>query len=120
MTSAPPSPRKPHVGELPDGARDLRRFLRKRVEARGTTRFNGRGYRVKIEDLSEQGCQFWIPRSAGLPLRSAISLYIDTLGPFDATVRWSRDGWIGVEFDFPVYGPVLRHMHDRLGSGDEA
>lgn len=100
---------------IPEGARDFRRFLRTRIAARGSMRFKGRGYELKLEDLSEQGCQFWIARSAGLPVRSTISLYIDTLGPFNATVRWSKDGWIGVEFDLPVYPPVLRHIRKTLG-----
>lgn len=115
MTPAP-RPLPPTIEAMPDGARELRRYLRDKIRASGTTRFNGRGYRVEFEDLSEQGCQFWIPRSAGLPVRSAISLYIDALGPFEATVRWSRDGWIGVEFDLPVYPPVLRHMRELLGA----
>ena len=102
---------------LPDGAKELRRFLRQKITAVGTTRFGGWKYNVTFEDLSEQGCQFWIPRHTGLPIRSRISLYIDTLGPFEATVRWSRQGWIGVEFDLPVYQPVLDHMREAH-SGD--
>ena len=103
---------------LPDGARELRRFLRKRIKAYGSVRFNGSRYRVQLEDLSEQGCQFWIPRKAGLPERSEITLYIESLGPFNAAVRWSREGWIGVEFDFPVYPPVLNHMCETLGPSE--
>ena len=35
-----------------------------------------------------------------------------------ATVRWSRDGWIGIEFDLPVYAPVLDHLSEKLAPED--
>lgn len=108
----------PEVARLPDGARELRRFLRHRIKAEGSTRFNGRTYRVTLEDLSEQGCQFRVPWGTGFPARTTIALRIGELGPFQATVRWCRMGWIGVEFDLPVYGPVLDHMRSTLGVED--
>ena len=104
--------------ELPKGARDLRRASRRKITATGSVRVGGRGYRVALTNLSDQGCQFWIPRMAGIPLRSTVSLYIEKLGPFKATVRWSRDGWIGVQFDMPVYQPILRHIHQHLDNSD--
>ena len=104
-----------HAGALPDGARELRRFLRHRVEAEGFTRFDGRSFSLKLKDLSEQGCQFRLPRSAKLRPGAIINLRIADLGPFSATVRWRRDNWVGVEFDIPVYGPVLEHMKSTLG-----
>lgn len=96
--------------KAPKTSLELRRFLRRKLSASGSLRFGGQGYRVRVEDISEQGCQFWIPRRHGLPLGTSIALYIEEVGPFPATVRWSRDGWIGIQFDFPVYPPVLAHM----------
>lgn len=93
---------------------DLRQFLRRKVSAAGSLRYGGRGYRVRVENISERGCQFWIPRRMGLPLGKGIALYIEDVGPFPATVRWSRDGWIGVEFVLPVYTPVLDHLSETL------
>ncbi len=114
MNHAPiPSP-DDEITRLPNGARDLRRFDRQRISARGTTRFGGRSYALTLDNLSEQGCQFRIPRGTGLPTGTTLSLTIDTLGPFKATVRWSREGEVGVEFDFPVYPPVLQHMLEKL------
>ena len=103
---------------LPQGARELRRASRRKIKASGSVRYGGSGYRVALTNLSDRGCQFWIPRMAGIPLRSTVSLYIESLGPFNATVRWSRDGWIGVEFDLPVYPPVLHHIHNHLDSSE--
>jgi hypothetical protein len=102
-------------GLLPNGARELRRFLRHHIEAEGFTRFKGRSFRLKLKDLSEQGCQFRLPWNAKLTPHTTINLRIGDLGPFPATVRWCRDNWIGVEFDVPVYGPVLEHMKSTLG-----
>lgn len=115
-TGRPPS-------ETPPGAQSrrvakLRRFAREPLAAEGSMRFGGHGYKVTMENLSEQGCQFWVPRKSGLPEGSVIALYIEKVGPFAATVRWSRDGWVGVEFDLPVYPPVLKHIREHLNRAE--
>lgn len=99
-------------------AHDLRSFLRRKLSASGSVRHGGKGYRVRVENISEWGCQFWIPRRTGLPLGTVIALYIEDVGPFPATVRWSRDGWIGIQFDLPVYGPVLDHLSLTHGADE--
>ncbi len=93
---------------------ELRRFIRRNINAKGSIRHGRRRHQVRLEDLSEQGCQFWLPLRAGLPKGAVITLYIETMGPFQATVRWYRDGWAGIEFDFPVYVPVLEHIHETF------
>ena len=108
------SPMPASMPPLPEGAAELRRYSRSPLVAKGSMRFGGRGFKVDMEDLSEQGCQFWLPRKAGLPAGATISLYIETLGPFSARVRWAREGYVGVEFDLPVYGPVLNHIRDHI------
>lgn len=102
-------------GAMRPGARDLRRFARRNISAKGWIRHQRRRVPVQFENLSEQGCQFWLPIRGGLASGAAVTLYIDTLGPFESTVRWWRDGWCGVEFDVPVYPPILRHMHQVMG-----
>ena len=37
------------------------------------------------------------------------------MGPFAATVRWNREQYVGVEFDQPIYGPVLEHIVSKSG-----
>lgn len=96
------------------GAADLRRFAREKLTAQGSMRFGGRGFKVAMENLSEQGCQFWLPRQEGLPKGASIQLYIESIGPFAATVRWAREGWIGVEFELPVYPPVLNYIRGQF------
>lgn len=104
----------PPLRPSPGKQAELRRYARKPLAAEGSMRFGGHGYNVTMEDLSEQGCQFWLPRKNGLPKGSVIALYIEKVGPFAATVRWSREGWVGVEFDLPVYPPVLKHIREHL------
>lgn len=69
---------------------------------------------VILKDLSATGCRFY-DRFSGLTANTTIQLRIDQLGPFPAAVRWNEAGYIGVEFDRPLYGPVFDHIRLRLG-----
>lgn len=89
---------------------ELRRFIRHNIKAMGTLRYARASYKVTLEDLSEQGCQFRLPLQAGLPVGATVAISIEGLSAFVATVRWYRNGWAGVEFDLPVYPPVLAHL----------
>ena len=97
-----------------DDAAEVRRFIRRNINAKGWIRHARRRHPVRLENLSEQGCQLWLPLRAGLAKGATITLFIETMGPFEATVRWYRDGWTGVEFDLPVYVPILEHIHDTF------
>lgn len=64
-------------------------------------------------DLSETGCRFYDRRTV-LKIGSALTIRIETLGPFDATVRWIEQDVVGVQFARPLYGPVFEHIRDTL------
>lgn len=68
---------------------------------------------VPIKDLSETGCKFY-DKFSSLLRGDTISLRIETLGPFEARVRWQEDGYVGVEFDTKLYGPMFDHIRLRL------
>jgi len=68
---------------------------------------------VPIKDLSETGCRFYDKFSSLLP-GAEITLKIETLGPFPATVRWQEGGYVGVEFEHRLYGPTFDHIRLRL------
>ncbi|GGD94131.1 hypothetical protein GCM10011515_12400 [Tsuneonella deserti] len=68
---------------------------------------------VPIKDLSETGCRFFDKFSSLLP-GSEITLRIETLGPFPATVRWQEGGYVGAEFQNRLYGPTFDHIRLRL------
>ena len=68
---------------------------------------------VLIKDLSELGCRFFDKFSSLLP-GAEITLRIEALGPFPATVRWQESGYIGAEFEHRLYGPTFDHIVHRL------
>jgi len=68
---------------------------------------------IPIKDLSETGCRFYDKFSSLLP-GAEITLKIETLGPFPATVRWQEGGYVGVEFEHRLYGPTFDHIRLRL------
>lgn len=68
---------------------------------------------VTMLDLSETGCRFYEKYSA-LRRDAPITIRIETLGPFDAYVRWVDKGIVGAEFAKPIYGPVFDHIRDSL------
>ena len=76
---------------------------------------SGTGLRreVTMLDVSETGARFYDRRSILRP-EMAITVRIDTLGPFDAHVRWVRDDVVGIQFANPVYGPVFDYIRDTL------
>lgn len=103
---------------LPPGMCELRRFLRREIKAKGSVRYMRRRYQVEIENLSEQGCQLRMSGRSGIVPGESVTLSIETLGPFEAIVRWHNEGWTGIEFDLPVYPPVLDHIHTHFDRRD--
>ncbi|QDM40106.1 PilZ domain-containing protein [Altererythrobacter sp. TH136] len=74
---------------------------------------NGLKRDVPVKDLSETGCRFFDKFSSLLP-GAEITLRIESLGPFQATVRWQEAGYVGVEFQNRLYGPMFDHIRLRL------
>lgn len=72
-------------------------------------------YDVPILDLSEVGCRLF-DRHGHLSIDERIRLSIENIGPFDATVRWRCQGYVGVEFANPLYGPVFEHIRDKVNN----
>jgi len=93
---------------------DARRDDRHPIEVWGQYRVStGVRRDVPIKDLSETGCRFY-DRFSGLLPGTDITLRIETLGPFAATVRWQEDSYVGVEFANRLYGPTFDHIRLRL------
>jgi hypothetical protein len=69
-----------------------------------------------ISDLTTSGCCLsTIARPASLGLR--ISIRPEGLEAISGSVRWVVGGRFGVEFDSPLYEPVVDHLR-RTYSGD--
>lgn len=96
--------------------------MEERAKTRHEIRILGRyrtGSGIKREvtmlDLSETGCRFFDKYSA-LRRDTPITIRIESLGPFDAHVRWVDNGIVGAQFAMPIYGPVFEHIRDSLGN----
>jgi hypothetical protein len=72
---------------------------------------------VTMLNISEEGCSFYDRHSILRP-EQAISLRVETLGPFDAYVRWVNNSLVGVEFVKPIYGPVFEYIRDTLDNSN--
>lgn len=71
----------------------------------------GRGVpdRVAITDLSEGGCRV-IESNIRIKEGSNVSIRVGNLDPIYASVRWTHNGAIGLEFQQPLCGPLLENM----------
>lgn len=74
---------------------------------------NGVRREVLLKDLSESGCRFF-DKFSGLRGGEKISMRIESLGPFDATVKWVDSGYVGAEFANQLYGPMFDHIRLKL------
>lgn len=93
---------------------DSREEKRHEIEVWGFYRTPNGGKRdIPIKDLSETGCRFY-DKFSGLRAGEEINLKIEALGPYAATVRWQEGGYVGVEFQSRLYGPMFDHIRLRL------
>jgi PilZ domain-containing protein len=74
----------------------------------GMRRSGGHGYRVRVFDLSPQGCKIeFIERPA---VGERVWVKFDTLEAIEGTVRWI-DGHIGgLEFERPLHDAVFQRL----------
>lgn len=70
---------------------------------------------VVIRDLSAQGCRI---KSFALSVRPGAHVVIrpQNLEGLCGTVRWVSGHEAGIEFDRPLYGPVVEHLHRSYAS----
>jgi len=89
--------------------RDFRRDERHDIAIYGRFRYAGRNYDVPLLDLSETGARFY-DKYGSLESDTVLNLRIDEMGPFQATVRWRKGDYVGVQFERPLYGPVMDYI----------
>lgn len=69
-------------------------------------------FRVKIYDLSPEGCKTeFVERPE---LNELVWVKFDDLQPFEATVCWIRDSELGLEFVRPIYPAVFAMLAAKL------
>lgn len=65
---------------------------------------------VVISDISAGGCRI---DSLGLVLGTGDMVVVRSHGleGLCGVIRWTKDHSAGIEFDRPLYGPVVEHLH---------
>ncbi|OBX19231.1 hypothetical protein A9995_08910 [Erythrobacter sp. QSSC1-22B] len=79
----------------------------------------GRGIpqRVAITDLSEGGCRV-IQANIRIKADSNVSIRVGNLDPIYASVRWTQNGAIGLEFQQPLCGSLVENMRAILAGAE--
>jgi len=62
-----------------------------------------------VIDLSESGCRLRITTNF-VDVGDTVFVKPDGMEAMAGTVRWTNDGWTGVEFHEAVYRPVVDHL----------
>ena len=89
---------------------EFRREVRFNFDVPGRYRNgSGRAHQVLFLDVSEYGCRFCDP-CGSLSKDDRISIRLGGLGPLAATVKWRDKRFVGVEFNQPLYLPVLHNL----------
>src|SRR5258706_6291122 len=67
---------------------------------------------VVLQDITPEGCRV-LTRSAVLNVDQRIVIRLESMEGVPATVRWVTRHEAGLEFDWPLYGPVVEHLHRK-------
>lgn len=94
-----------------------RRELRGQLAMPGTTR-DGTASRcsVAVTDLSAHGCRVTFD-NGDLNHVAQLVISLDNLAPQRAHVRWRNRLTAGLEFDQPLYPPVVDHLLSKWKPG---
>lgn len=96
--------------------RSVRRAVAIAVQCRTMSGLRDKG---EISDISSEGCCVTL-RGMYFRVGSRVVLRPDGLEALTGVVRWVRDDLTGVEFDSPIYGPVLDHLVGLHGTSRNA
>jgi len=120
--SAPLETAEPQRAEVHDNEptpSNAAKIHKERIEERYDLTVLGRVFavggsrEVTILDLSEKGCRFE-DGSWNLALGHHITVKIGSVGPLDATVKWRKNGTVGVQFVTPLYPSILDHVRESF------
>jgi len=104
--------------EKPESS-NQRREPRHEVQVAGRYRSRiGSSRDIWIKDISETGCRFF-DRFSVLPIDTAITFRVGTIGPIAAKVRWREKSVVGIEFETPLHPSVLQHIIETMDEPGE-
>lgn len=78
---------------------------------------SGQAGNATFADISERGCRLFDP-SRLLKPGDGVTIWIEKVGPFAASVQWREHGEVGVKFIRPLYAPVFEHLKSQLAWKD--
>ncbi len=91
-------------------ASDDRNARRARVVIQAKLRIiGGKGFDVTVTALDAEGCAFIKP-NVMLREKQKVAIKLDTLDFVPAIVRHASDEEGEIEFERPLYGPVVEHL----------
>ncbi|WP_274378218.1 PilZ domain-containing protein [Novosphingobium pentaromativorans] len=91
--------------------RYIRRPVSMSVQCRTHTGMRDRGV---ISDISIEGCCIR-PRSLFFKVGTRVMIRPEGMEVLTGVVRWNKDDVAGIEFDRPMYGPVVDYLVLRHG-----
>ncbi len=69
----------------------------------------GKGFDVAVMDLTVDGCCIALP-GVELRLKQQVSIKLESLDFIKGRISWSSEPGAGIEFERPLYGPVVEHL----------
>lgn len=88
---------------------ERRRENRIGVELPGTCRIGDRDHHMYFSEISANGCRVRSLESI-LDVGDIVEISLGPIGPIDATVRWVRDGALGVEFTSSLEPEIVEYF----------
>ena len=89
------------------GSSDRRRDDRIDVDGSASLRaLHGSHNEGRVDNLSEYGCRLRLPH-VSFDVGDVVWFRVDTIQPWQGTVRWVSGDSVGVEFDRPFYPAVF-------------
>ena len=87
----------------------IRESKRRRLVFSARLRSAGQMTLCEVVDLSETGCKLKAVANF-VAVGDSVTIKPEALETLTGTVRWKDGGWLGVEFHYPMYGPVVDHL----------
>ena len=69
----------------------------------------GKGFDVAVTDLTVDGCSIAL-QGVELRQKQAVSIKLESLDFIKGRITWSSETGAGLEFERPLYGPVVEHL----------
>jgi len=68
-----------------------------------------KGFDVSVTDLTVDGCCI-VLQNVELRLKQQVSIKLESLDFIKGRINWSSESGAGIEFERPLYGPVVEHL----------